>query len=148
AGKTLGLVDGFVQLARAEAAPLSRQRFDLVELMAQCCDEFWAPAQQKHIRIRFNEHPEQAWVMGDLALLTRACGNLLDNALKYSADHTAVVCRIVQDQDAWLLIIQDQGRGISPDQQAALFMPFTRVKEETPHNPAGTGLGLAFVVTV
>lgn len=148
AGKTLGLVDGFVQLARAEAAPLSRQRVDLVELLAQCCDEFWVPARQKNIRIRFDQHPDQAWVMGDLALLTRACSNLLDNALKYSADHTEVACRIVEDQGAWSLIIQDQGRGISADQQATLFIPFARIKEDTPQNPTGTGLGLAFVITV
>ncbi|NYT87051.1 CHASE2 domain-containing protein [Pollutimonas harenae] len=148
AGKTLGLVDGFVQLARAEAAPLSRQRLDLVTLLTECCDEFWISARQRNIHIRFDTHPREAWVMGDHALLARACANLLDNALKYSADHTEVVCQIIQDQDAWLLCIQDQGRGISADQQSALFEPFTRIKEDSPQNPAGTGLGLAFVITV
>jgi len=46
------------------------------------------------------------------------------------------------------LSIQDQGRGISADQQAALFRPFTRFKENASRNPTGTGLGLAFVITV
>src|SRR5690606_3427542 len=46
ARRTLGLVDGFVQLARAEAASLTPQHLDLVELIAQCCDESWAQARQ------------------------------------------------------------------------------------------------------
>ncbi len=148
AEKTLGLVDSFVQLARAEATPLSRQRLDLADLLAQCCDEFWVQARQRNIAIRFHEPPGQAWIWGDRPLLERACCNLLDNALKYSADHTEVVCSIVSDKNAWLLSIQDHGRGISPDQQAQLFKPFTRFQEDTPRNPSGTGLGLAFVMTV
>src|SRR3546814_67245 len=59
ADRTLSLVDGFVQLARAEAAPLAHQRLDLVELMAQCCDEFWAQAKQRDIDIHFKQHPDR-----------------------------------------------------------------------------------------
>ncbi|MFW7340743.1 CHASE2 domain-containing protein [Pollutimonas sp. H1-120] len=148
AGRTLGLVDGFVQLARAEAAPLSRQRIDLVELVGQCIDEFWAQARQRSINIHFSRHPDAAWVTGDLSLLQRACCNLLDNAIKFSADHTLVICSIERDKEAWLLAVQDHGRGMKADQQAALFMPFSRIAQEAMGNPQGTGLGLAFVATV
>src|SRR5690606_38681673 len=96
--KTLELVDGFVQLARAEAAPLSRQRIDLVDLLSQCCDDFWAQAKRRNMQIQFDTSPDHAWISGDRALLQRACNNLLDNALKYSGDHTVVTCRIIADQ--------------------------------------------------
>ncbi|UYO93710.1 CHASE2 and HATPase_c domain-containing protein [Pollutimonas sp. M17] len=148
AGRTLGLVDGFVQLARAEAAPLSRRRVDLVELVAQCIDEFWAQARHRSIDIQFIRHPEAAWTMGDLSLLRRACCNLLDNALKYSADHTLVTCSIDRDADDWLLAIRDQGRGMQADQQATLFQPFSRIAQDGSGSPQGAGLGLAFVATV
>lgn len=148
AGRTLGLVDGFVQLARAEAAPLSHQRIDLVELVGQCIDEFWAQSRQRSIELHLGPHPDAAWVTGDLALLRRACCNLLDNAIKFSADHTRVICSIEPDMEDWLLLVQDHGRGMKMDQQAALFKPFSRIAQEAADNPQGTGLGLAFVATV
>ena len=148
ANQTLGLVDGFVQLARAEAAPLVPERLDLVELIVQCCDEFWVPAQQKDIRIEFEEPEEPAWIMGEAGMLRRVCNNLLDNALKYSPRSTRVVCRLQHEPGFWVVSIQDQGRGLSQAEQQALFTPFTRFQENMPQNPSGIGLGLAFVQTV
>lgn len=148
AHKTLGLVDGFVQLARAEAAEIRNEPLDLVELVAQGCDDFWAQAQQRHISVVFMDHPEEAWVSGDQSLLRRAWCNLVDNAIKYSPDHSEIRCRVMRDQDDWLAIIRDQGRGISAAQRLNLFSPFVRASEDAPDNPAGAGLGLAFVKTI
>ncbi|AEC21446.1 two-component sensor protein [Pusillimonas sp. T7-7] len=148
ANRTLGLVDGFIHLARAEAAALAPRRLDLVELIAQCCDEFWVQAQQKNIDIRFDEPTDPAWIVGDLALLGRVFGNLLDNAIKYSPAGTKAVCKVFHEPGAWVVTIQDHGRGISAAQQRALFTPFTRFQENMPQNPSGVGLGLAFVSTV
>ncbi|MGP1614174.1 MAG: CHASE2 domain-containing protein, partial [Pollutimonas bauzanensis] len=132
AHKTLGLVDGFVQLARAEAAGLRNEALDLVELVELGCDDFWAQARQRHIRIVIAEHPDAAWIRGDEALLRRAWCNLVDNAIKYSPDHSEIHCRIVRDRNDWLAIIRDQGRGISAAQQATLFTPFIRANEDKP----------------
>lgn len=148
AHKTLGLVDGFVQLARAEAAEIRQERMDLVELLALGCDDFWAQAKQRHIRIEFKQHPEVAEIKGDPALLRRTCCNLIDNAIKYSPEHTAVTCRIVREGDEWVVGIRDQGRGISAGQLESLFTPFMRADENAPDNPTGAGLGLAFARTV
>lgn len=148
ARRTLELVDGFVQLAKAEAAVIKSHPLDLVQLIAQCCDELWAQAQQRHIGITFTDHPDEAWITGDAALLARVWCNLLDNALKYSPDHTDVTCHLYQENGQWVALIQDQGRGVSEHQRDNLFAPFTRINDDTPGNPAGVGLGLAFVKTV
>ncbi len=148
AHKTLGLVDGFVQLARAEAAEIRNEPLDLVELVALGCDDFWAQAQQRHIRIVFTDRPAEAWVKGDQSLLRRAWCNLVDNAIKYSPDHSEINCQVLRHQDDWLAIIRDQGRGISLEQQETLFIPFIRANEDKPGNPSGIGLGLALVMAV
>ncbi|MBP6020898.1 MAG: CHASE2 domain-containing protein [Burkholderiaceae bacterium] len=148
ARRTLGLVDGFVQLARAEAATIASNPLDLVDLIEQCCDEFWAQAKQRHIGISFTDRPDEAWIIGDAALLTRVWYNLIDNALKYSPDHTDISCHLYQENGMWIALIQDQGRGISEQQRDTLFAAFTRLEEDTPNNPSGVGLGLAFVKTV
>ncbi|MCC2596038.1 CHASE2 and HATPase_c domain-containing protein [Pusillimonas sp. MFBS29] len=148
ANQTLELVDGFVQLARAEGMVLSPQRMDLVELLAQCCDDLWAQARQQHLLIQFEEPEEPAWIQGNPSLLRRVCRNLLDNAIKYSPADTLIRCSLSPGPGVWVLTIQDQGRGMNAAQQRTLFTPFTRFHDDQPDNPAGAGLGLAFVQTV
>ena len=70
------------------------------------------------------------------------------NALKYSLDHTDISCHLYQENGHWLALVQDQGRGIAPQEHEALFDVFTRLDETLPNNPKGAGLGLAFVKTV
>lgn len=148
ASRTLNLVDGFVQLARAQAATIQAHPLDLVQLIEQCCDEFWVQAKQRRIGISFTDHPDEAWITGDPALLTRVWCNLIDNALKYSPDHTDITCHLYQEDGMWVALVQDQGRGINEREQEHLFAAFTRMNEDTPDNPSGVGLGLTFVKTV
>lgn len=148
AHRTLNLVDGFVKLAKAEAANINSNPLDLVALLAQCCDEFWAQSRQRHIGIHFTDHPEQAWIVGDASLLSRVWLNLIDNALKYSPDHTDVSCHLYQEKGYWVALVQDQGRGIPENELDTLFNAFTRLDETLPNNPSGAGLGLTFVKTV
>ncbi|NYT66855.1 CHASE2 domain-containing protein [Alcaligenaceae bacterium] len=148
AKRTLDLVDGFVQLARAEGSTIASHPLDLVELIEQCCDEFWAQAKQRHIGIKFTDRPDEAWITGDASLLTRVWINLIDNALKYSPDHTDISCHLYEENGMWVALVQDQGRGIKTQQRDSLFAAFTRLDEDTPNNPSGVGLGLAFVKTV
>lgn len=79
----------------------------------------------------------------DPSLLRKMVVNLLSNALKYSGPDTVVglsaACR-----DGYLtLTVQDQGIGISDEDQQHLFERFFRAKNAT--NVAGTGLGLHIV---
>ena len=74
--------------------------------------------------------------------------NLLSNALKYSAQGRSLNISIstqATKDDAVLLIFEDNGVGIAPDDLSKLFKPFTRlhVKETS-----GTGMGLYLTKTM
>jgi signal transduction histidine kinase len=148
AHKTLALVDGFVQLARAESVEMTYVELDLVDLLAMTCDERWPMAQQRNSIVAFAAHVDSAYVQADGGMLARAFGNLLDNAINYSPDGAHIQCRLSRQENSWLVQVEDQGRGISPEQQALLFKPFSRFDENAPSNPKGSGLGLAFVQIV
>src|SRR5690606_13862410 len=148
ANRTLNLVVGFVHLARAEAMQMHFSQQDLVELLNQSIDELWPRARQRNIDIVGQDLPDVAWINGDAPFIGRALCNLIDNAIKYSADHTQVICRIERSGNNWRIYICDQGRGISAAQIPTLFQPFTRADENRRDNPSGAGLGLAFVRTV
>lgn len=148
ANRTLALVDGFISLSRAEVVELAFQPIHLTELIARACDDVWAHAQQKQIRIDIGGLPAQAWIRGDGSLLERVWINVLDNALKYSGNGTTITCTLYRDGDQWVSQIQDQGRGMDAASLASAFAPFVRIGENAPDNPSGMGLGLAFVRTV
>lgn len=150
AAKTLGLVDGFVQLARAESMALTLREVNLADLLASECDARWPQAQRQGMRIEFDCAEPVAYIDADPGMLARMFGNLLDNAIKYSAgaQTPVVTCRLAREGAYWRASIRDNGRGISEEQQKTLFEPFTRFGDEHPDNPPGSGLGLSFVMAV
>ena len=146
--KTLALVDGFVQLARAESRRIVYRPLDLVGLLAQVCDEYWTLAHKRDSVIEYTHDAPCAYVEGDRDLLGRALGNLVDNAIKYSPGGSRIHCHLEARESDWTICLSDQGRGMSQAQLGLLFTPFQRLGEDTPDNPAGIGLGLAFVKTI
>lgn len=147
ANDTLQLMDGFVQLEHAELAVLQQQAVELGDVIDEACDACWEFALRRSIAIETPAAAELAWVRGDRALLRRVLQNLLDNAIKYSPDHTTVRCSLRRDDAHWQIDIRDEGRGIPSDRLAHVFDAFIRVDADQPCNAVGAGLGLAFVRT-
>jgi signal transduction histidine kinase len=85
-------------------------------------------------------------IQGDGSLLHRALLNLIDNALRYSPDGGCIRVR-VQAMDQWcLLAVQDEGPGLSEEDQERLFERFYRGDpSRVRSHRGGSGLGLAIV---
>jgi PAS domain S-box-containing protein len=68
--------------------------------------------------------------------------NYLSNALKYSADDTAVAVAIAIDSKVARVTVRDQGPGLTAAQQEHLFERFYRVPDIEQQSGSGVGLGL------
>jgi len=79
----------------------------------------------------------------DPSLLRKVMVNLLSNAIKYSGPDSVVTVTGGQADNQITLTVEDQGVGISADDQEHLFERFFRAKNVT--NVPGTGLGLHIV---
>src|SRR3546814_7438069 len=75
-------------LARAESMRIHSRPIDLVDLIEQVRDDYWALSRQRHIAVTFEHDAALAYTGGDASTLARAFGNLIDNAIKYSPDNT------------------------------------------------------------
>lgn len=149
AHRTLGLVDDFIQLTRAESMDISHAKLNLADVVHNAADEFWAAAQGRNITVHVQDPPTPAITYGDQALILRAVCNLVDNAIKYSNVGARVELRVTSAEDAtWRIEVQDTGAGIAADEQERLFQPFFRTGEAHESDVGGSGLGLAFVKTV
>jgi two-component system phosphate regulon sensor histidine kinase PhoR len=78
-------------------------------------------------------------------LLEQAVVNLIDNAVKYSGPNRTVRVRGSQDDQAVMISVIDEGRGIEKEHLPRLFERFYRVDKARSRQMGGTGLGLAIV---
>jgi two-component system OmpR family sensor kinase len=77
--------------------------------------------------------------------LRSALDNLLDNALRYAPERSAVTVAVRQEGNRARVTVTDAGPGIPAGERARVFERFHRVAgDDTP----GTGLGLAIVKTI
>ena len=85
--------------------------------------------------------PDLPTVIGERALLTRACENLFSNAVKYSRPAVDPVIHVRRDGNA--ILVEDNGRGWDPARTGEIWLPGKRL-----HGGSaipGNGLGLTTV---
>ena len=81
-------------------------------------------------------------IMADGSLLEQALVNILENAIAYSPDRTAIEVAAYEDRGNVVISIEDQGRGIPTSELERVFERFRRMEEATDRGK-GAGLGLA-----
>ncbi|MBP7335500.1 sensor histidine kinase KdpD [Niveispirillum sp.] len=133
-------------LLTAERAELASAHGDLVDI-SQVVRDLTRVLGQKYAdgRILADLPPTSPLVRGDREMLAVAIGNLLDNALKFSAPDQAVQIGL-QDGGMVTVTVRDSGIGFPPQQIAQIGQRFFRAGN-TGAIP-GTGLGMSIVKAV
>ena len=143
------LVSDLLELSRLEnLLPREGGRYDQVELR-ELVEAAWASlrplAEQRQIYLAL-VGPSPCPARGDGPRLHRALLNLLDNALRYSPDGSAIEVGLRSSGNWWLIDVRDHGSGLSDEDRSHMFERFyrgdpSRVRSQR----AGSGLGLAIV---
>ncbi len=93
--------------------------------------------------------PPSLLLKGDPDSLETAILNLLDNAVKYSADQVMVKVKLVEEANGFArLSVQDRGVGMNRAHLRFVFNRFYRIGSEVRRSRTGTGLGLFIVKSV
>jgi len=71
--------------------------------------------------------------------------NLLDNALKYSAESPRIIVRTSEERQGLRIEVEDNGIGIEEKAQTQVFEKYYRVPRGNVHDVKGFGLGLSYV---
>ena len=134
------LVGDLAELARGDQRPQEPAllRFDLLVEDAVAV----ATTHGRSRGVRFELSARPTWVNGQRDRITRAVGNLLDNALKWSPDGEVVEVTA----NAGTVTVRDHGPGIAPDDLPHIFDRFYRAPNA--RGLPGSGLGLAIVAQV
>ena len=103
-------------------------------------------AKRKRIRLVERDVQRLPPVAADRGLITQAVANLIDNAIRYSPERTAVTLSAELESDAVRLTVEDRGYGIPPEDQDRVWEKFYRVSRDgRVKEEESTGLGLSFV---
>jgi signal transduction histidine kinase len=81
----------------------------------------------------------------DREAIARALVNLVNNALKYSADDKYLSVKLYRTNGSVKLEVADHGIGIARRDQSKIFEKFYRTGDPLVHNTKGSGLGLSLV---
>jgi two-component system sensor histidine kinase MprB len=134
------LIGDLVELARQDEPREEFERVELIDVVEHALDR----ARRRAGAIEFVVNL-QPWVLtGDSTALERAVLNLLDNAVKFSPEGTAVQVRLYPLGDGTAVLeVADAGPGITGEDLPKVFDRFYRSTEA--RTLPGSGLGLAIV---
>jgi len=143
------LINEVLEISRIESGQVQVEMVDvaLPEVVRTALQLAEPMAMQRQVQWLV-ESPSATWVRADAHRLQQVLLNLLSNAIKYGPEGGVVRVAVepaAPEQGAQAkavrVIVQDQGPGLSPAQQAQLFQPFNRLGAER-SRIEGTGLGL------
>ncbi|NYE62031.1 hypothetical protein FHW58_003238 [Duganella sp. 1224] len=123
------------------AVELEPDDYTLLGLIDELASTFGSNARAKGLVIDIAYDPAlPAWLHGDELRMRQILGNLLDNAIKFTA--AGKVCLRAGVQQGQLHIaVEDTGIGIAPERIHAIFDPFTQADASMTRRFGGTGLG-------
>ena len=138
------LLESMVKMSRLEigAIKIQKQNSLMADTLALAISNVVIKADQKNIKIDV-QYDEKLILYHDKKWTSEAIFNILDNAVKYT-DRGGHIHILVCKQELFTKIsIEDTGKGIAPERQAAIFTRFYREPEVHDHEGIGIGLYLA-----
>ena len=146
--RLLEMINTMLFISRSEAGLTKPEvgALDLAAVVRDACKLFHSMADDKRIALSW-EAPERLAISGDVRLIQRMLGNLLDNAIKYTPAGGAVNVSLQLNPDRSVSIaVRDSGAGISEKDRPHIFERFYR--GDPSRSQAGAGLGLSFARAV
>lgn len=146
------MIDTFLsvtQLERADKKEVVHTALRLDELVREAISTMQPVAKKKRIRLVDQPTGTIPPVSGDKSLITQVLMKLLDNAIRYSPERTAVTVSAVLEAESVRVIVEDRGYGVPAESIDRIWEKFYRVaRDGQEKDEESTGLGLAFVKEV
>lgn len=147
-GKRLAeMVEEFLDISKIEAGSFAL-RLDTVEIR-RLVQEVVEPLHiSSRVRIEVRLDPSVTTLTGDMDRLKRVLLNLLANAVRYTAEGTAVEVESEVRDNGICFRVRDHGPGLPPHAQKHVFDRFYRGSDSITERSRGSGLGLAIAKSV
>lgn len=124
---------------------VSLNKLDIRPTLEWVVNQYIQRAKIKNITLQFQCLKKSYHALVDRDLLRQVFDNLISNAIKYSQYGKPIYVRLLQNNGHICCEIQDEGPGLSQEDQQQLFGQFTRLTPKPTGGEHSTGLGLFIV---
>ncbi len=146
----LGIINDVLDFSKIEAGKLDMEaaNFRLDNVLENLSSVVSQKAHDKNLEFLIAAPPDvPVSIVGDALRLGQILINLVNNAVKFT-DHGEVAVTValeerVSDRIKLKFSVRDSGIGMTPEQTARLFQPFSQADTSTTRKYGGTGLGLS-----
>ncbi len=144
--QSLSLLEGLLDITAIESGSLRLRQVeaDILPLLHERLELQRMRAREKDIELNLYVQNVPS-VSHDPERLGQIIDNFVSNAIKYSPLKSMITISLYATDENIYLGVEDQGPGLSPQEQERLFKPFERLNKKTTAGESSTGLGLAIV---
>jgi signal transduction histidine kinase len=141
------LINNILDFSRIEAGrkEYDFRETDIAELVRNTLDAYRYQIEQQGFAFEQSIDENIPVVRVDREAIARALVNLINNALKYSAQEKFLGVNLYRADGVLKLEVVDRGIGITRREQSKIFEKFYRTGDPLVHNTKGSGLGLSLV---
>lgn len=146
-GEVSSFLHDFQVLAMLDSSEDLRSSIKTVDvgaILAKVVEELSDRSAMKGQNVELDVPPHLPSIQGIAFLVREAVGNLLANAIKYTPEGGRIEVRARSGDGSVLVQVEDNGPGISPEDQDRLFEEFVRIRASAGKS-RGSGLGLSIV---
>lgn len=141
--RLLQTVESLLMLSRIDNGILQKEPIEIGSLLADVVEFMSVLAEEKQQQISFDRSAALT-LAADPCMLRRAFLNLIDNAIKYSPEHSSILVRLYHTTAATTALeVVDSGSGIPNSEKTRIFDRFYRIDNGRSRKRGGTGLGLS-----
>lgn len=135
------LITDFLDVSRIQQGTLALElgRVELADVAREAIAENAAQAGEREITLVGSS----ALIEGDREKILQVISNLVSNSIKYGAG--TITVEITDGDGEAVVVVADEGKGISPDQADRIFEKFFQAEQGATRRASGVGLGLAIV---
>jgi two-component system, OmpR family, phosphate regulon sensor histidine kinase PhoR len=139
------LVNDLLELSHLESRQISlaKEGFDLRLLTGEVLSGFRSQLKKRNLTAENNV--EAVTMNTDKNRISQVLTNLIDNAIKYTTERTAITIYSETTPGMIKITVKDEGPGIPVKDLPRLFERFYRVDKARSREMGGTGLGLSIV---
>ncbi len=143
--KLLRLIGDLLDLSKLEESKLRLrvEEHDMVTYMRNLVAQVEPLAQRKSITMTVNADVESSSVYCDIDRIERVFINLLSNATKFTPSGGKVSVRVLGEENAVRVEVEDSGMGFPSEMSEQIFQRFFQADMAGTRKFGGTGIGLA-----
>lgn len=121
--RALTRIDDFVVFARARSQPINAQELDLLDLLYDAVAEAWQAGDERGVRLRVADVPDEAVLQADRCLLRSAMAKLLQHALGRARRGSELVCAVHELPQAWSVEVDELPKAVAATRAQAPAAP-------------------------